>query len=152
MGWYIFVIGYSYAIKRRCTQQESFALHTTWVDFAHAIRRECGSLWDEAKINFAMTSATRKSKNILKEYCFRMSALGVRYTLYSVQQNSYKRRKLRKNGNTVTTTWGGEFWRIFQETYSHKNATVYRIHRHVNITIDGTIIKTQVYIADDESY
>ncbi|XP_041449446.1 uncharacterized protein LOC121404234 [Drosophila obscura] len=53
-------------------------LHTTWSDFAAAIRDEFGSNPDEAEVHFNMANATRRSKETVKEYCFRMSALGVR--------------------------------------------------------------------------
>ncbi|XP_041451297.1 uncharacterized protein LOC121404945 [Drosophila obscura] len=56
-------------------------LHTTWSDFAAAIRDEFGSNPDEAEVHFNMANATRRSKETVKEYCFRMSVLGVRYKL-----------------------------------------------------------------------
>ncbi|XP_041451951.1 uncharacterized protein LOC121405348 [Drosophila obscura] len=56
-------------------------LHTTWSDFAAAIRDEFGSNPDVAEVHFNMANATRRSKETVKEYCFRMSALGVRYKL-----------------------------------------------------------------------
>ncbi|XP_026839328.1 uncharacterized protein LOC113564682 [Drosophila erecta] len=56
-------------------------LHTTWNSLAAAIREGFGSEPDEAEINFNMANATRRSKETVKEYCFRMSALRVRFKL-----------------------------------------------------------------------
>ncbi|XP_070854122.1 uncharacterized protein [Drosophila suzukii] len=56
-------------------------LHTTWKNFADAIKDEFGANPDEAEVHFNMANATRRPKETVKEYCFRMSALGVRYKL-----------------------------------------------------------------------
>ncbi|EDW38771.1 GL16233 [Drosophila persimilis] len=54
-------------------------LHTTWNNFAAAIQDEFESNPDDAEVHFNMANATRRSKETVKEYCFRMSALDVRY-------------------------------------------------------------------------
>lgn len=42
---------------------------------------EFGSTPDEAKVHFDMVNASRCPKELIKDYCFRMSALGSRYNL-----------------------------------------------------------------------
>ncbi|XP_070853703.1 uncharacterized protein [Drosophila suzukii] len=59
----------------------SAILHITWKNFAEAIKDEFGANPDEAEVHFNMANATRRPKETVKEYCFRMSALGVRYKL-----------------------------------------------------------------------
>jgi len=56
-------------------------LHTTWKNFAEDIKDEFGAKPDEAEVHINMANAIRRSKETVKEYCFRMSALGVRYKL-----------------------------------------------------------------------
>ncbi|XP_043062696.1 uncharacterized protein LOC122319447 [Drosophila yakuba] len=69
-------------------------LHTTWNSFAVAIREEFGSKPDEAEIHFNMANATRRSKETVKEYCFRMSALGIRFKLSEAAVIRYVRAGL----------------------------------------------------------
>ncbi|KPU81876.1 uncharacterized protein Dana_GF27453 [Drosophila ananassae] len=69
-------------------------VHTTWSDFAQAMRDEFGASPDEAEVHFNMTNATRRAKETLKEYCFRMSALGVRYSLSEAAVIRYVRAGL----------------------------------------------------------
>ncbi|XP_036334802.1 uncharacterized protein LOC118745459 [Rhagoletis pomonella] len=56
-------------------------LHTTWADFANALKSEFGTTHDEAEIHFLMSNATRRPKERINEYCFRVSSIGVRYNL-----------------------------------------------------------------------
>jgi len=56
-------------------------LHTTWKNFAEAIQDEFGANPEEAEVHFNMANATLRPKETVKVYCFRMSALGVRYKL-----------------------------------------------------------------------
>ncbi|KPU81832.1 uncharacterized protein Dana_GF26725, partial [Drosophila ananassae] len=69
-------------------------VHTTWSDFAQAMRDEFGASPDEAEVHFNMTNATRRAKETVKEYCFRMSALGVRYSLSEAAVIRYVRAGL----------------------------------------------------------
>ncbi|BFF93291.1 uncharacterized protein DMAD_11168 [Drosophila madeirensis] len=69
-------------------------LHTTWSNFATAILEEFGSNPDEAEVHFNMANATRRAKETVKEYCFRMSALGVRYKLSEAAVIRYVRSGL----------------------------------------------------------
>ncbi|XP_043068710.2 uncharacterized protein [Drosophila bipectinata] len=69
-------------------------VHTTWRDFAQAMRDEFGTSPDEAEVHFNMANATRRAKETVKEYCFRMSALGVRYTLSEAAVIRYVRAGL----------------------------------------------------------
>jgi hypothetical protein len=69
-------------------------LHTTWNNFANALRDEFGANPDEAEVHFSMASATRRPKETVKEYCFRMSALGVRYRLSEAAVIRYVRAGL----------------------------------------------------------
>ncbi|XP_044317746.1 uncharacterized protein LOC123038119 [Drosophila rhopaloa] len=73
-------------------------LHTTWKHFADAIQDEFGANPDVAELHFNMANATRRSKETVKEYCFRMSALGVRYKLSEAAIIKYVR-----SGRTSTT-------------------------------------------------
>ncbi|XP_049316662.1 uncharacterized protein LOC125779373 [Bactrocera dorsalis] len=70
-------------------------LHTTWENFADALRHEFGSDRDEAEIHFVMANATRKPKEIVKEYCFRVAALGIRYKLSEAAIIRYARAGLK---------------------------------------------------------
>jgi len=69
-------------------------LHTTWREFANALREEFGSTPDEAEIHYAMANAIRRPKEAVKEYCFRMSALGVRYNISEAAVIRYTRAGL----------------------------------------------------------
>ncbi|KAL7745269.1 hypothetical protein ACLKA6_008313 [Drosophila palustris] len=69
-------------------------LHTSWRAFANALRDEFGTTPDEAEIHYAMTNAIRRAKETVKEYCFRMSALGVRYNISEAAVIRYTRSGL----------------------------------------------------------
>ncbi|XP_062133272.1 restin homolog [Drosophila sulfurigaster albostrigata] len=69
-------------------------VHTRWSNFAEALNDEFGIEPDEAEIHFTMANATRKSNETVKEYCFRMSALGVRYKLSEAAVIRYVRAGL----------------------------------------------------------
>jgi len=69
-------------------------LHTTSKNFAEAIQDEFGANPDEAEMHFNLANATRLSKETVKEYCFRMSALGVRYKLSEAEIIRYVRSGL----------------------------------------------------------
>ncbi|KAM8707599.1 hypothetical protein ACLKA7_014690 [Drosophila subpalustris] len=69
-------------------------LHTSWKAFANALRDEFGTAPDEAEIHYAMTNAIRRAKETVKEYCFRMSALGVRYNISEAAVIRYTRSGL----------------------------------------------------------
>nr|XP_041633350.1 uncharacterized protein LOC121503198 [Drosophila kikkawai] len=67
---------------------------STHNSFAADIREEFGAEPDEAEIHFNMANATRRSKETVKEYCFRMSALGVRFKLSEAAVIRYVRAGL----------------------------------------------------------
>ncbi|XP_050339157.1 uncharacterized protein LOC126765591 [Bactrocera neohumeralis] len=84
-------------------------LHTTWENFANALRHDFGSDRDEAEIHFVMANATRKPKEIIKEYCFRVAALGIRYKLSEAAIIRYarvglKHRELQQSISAVKFT------------------------------------------------
>ncbi|XP_062121981.1 uncharacterized protein LOC133835860 [Drosophila sulfurigaster albostrigata] len=72
----------------------SSVVHTRWSNFAEALNDEFGIEPDEAEIHFTMANATRKSNKTVKEYCFRMSSLGVRYKLSEAAVIRYVRAGL----------------------------------------------------------
>lgn len=54
----------------------SCTLHIRWMDFANDLLSEFGSTPDEADVHFAIVNNSRHPKELIKDYCFRMSALG----------------------------------------------------------------------------
>jgi len=80
-------------------------LHTTWSEFSNAIRDEFGSTPDKAEIHYIMSNV-RRQKETIKEYCFRMSALGNRYNLSESAIIRYARTGLkhRELQQSIVTT------------------------------------------------
>lgn len=64
-------------------------------EFANALQCEFGSEKDEAEIHFVMANATRRPKETVKEYCFRISSLGIRYKLSEAAVIRYARSGLK---------------------------------------------------------
>ncbi|XP_049303008.1 uncharacterized protein LOC125776162 [Bactrocera dorsalis] len=108
-------------------------LHTTWGNFADALRHEFGSDRDEAEIHF------------VKEYCFRVAALGIRYKLSEAAIIRYaraglKHRELQQSITAMKFTTMKQMRDAIEDYFINRGVS----HKYINQASETTITKNML--------